>query len=57
MDSGLRAEAYTRQPLEARCSAVARPMPDEHPVMRTAFETVGGMAVALLDRAAAVSRA
>src|SRR5262245_57625222 len=37
IDSGLRAVAYTVQPFSARYSAVARPMPVEHPVIRTAL--------------------
>ena len=37
--SGRRALAYTVMPARARRSAVARPMPVEQPVIRTAFET------------------
>ena len=33
--SGRRAVAYTVQPSLTRRSAVASPMPDEHPVIRT----------------------
>src|SRR5919204_1846192 len=39
IDSALRAVAYTLQPRAARRSAVARPIPDEQPVIRTARET------------------
>jgi hypothetical protein len=38
IDSGRRAVAYTFQPRRASSSAVARPIPDEHPVTNTAFE-------------------
>src|SRR5579862_1011926 len=43
IDSSLRAVAYTFHPRAARCSAVARPIPVEHPVIRTAFEIDGGI--------------
>src|SRR3954454_13147724 len=44
IDSGLRAVAYTVCPPAASRSAVARPIPVEQPVIRTAFETpaIGG---------------
>src|SRR5271169_2622301 len=45
IDSGLRAVAYTFHPRDARCSAVARPIPVEHPVIRTAFEIDSGIRV------------
>ena len=35
----LRAVATTWCPREARCFAVALPMPDEHPVISTTFDT------------------
>src|SRR5208282_4366927 len=38
IDSTLRAVAYTFHPRDASRSAVARPIPVEHPVIRTAFD-------------------
>jgi hypothetical protein len=38
IDSTLRALAYTFHPRAASRSAVARPIPVEHPVIRTAFD-------------------
>jgi len=37
ISSGSRAVAYTVQPSSAKASAVARPIPDEQPVMSTVF--------------------
>src|SRR5664279_1713573 len=41
IDSGCRALAYTVHPERASASAVARPMPDEQPVMSTALDGSG----------------
>src|SRR5687767_1473129 len=38
--STLRAVAYTVRPSPARRSAVARPIPDEHPVTSTTFDVI-----------------
>jgi hypothetical protein len=38
IDPALRAVAYTFHPRDASRSAVARPIPVEHPVIRTAFD-------------------
>src|SRR4051812_33259065 len=48
--SGRRAVAYTVWPLAARCSAVARPMPVEQPVMRTAREDMRATLAGTLAR-------
>src|SRR5205807_1314167 len=47
--SGRRAVAYTFHPSCARRAAVASPMPDEQPVIRTAFD--GAVTTATLLRA------